>query len=377
MLGRHITLFRLFGFEVKLDLSWIFLALLVSWSLAKGYFPVTYEGLSPATYWWMGISGALGLFFSIIFHEMSHSLVARRYGLQIRGITLFIFGGVAEMEEEPANATTEFLMAIAGPIASFVLAVIFALVSNIAEGIGVGTPFVGTTSYLALINTVLGVFNLIPAFPLDGGRVFRAALWRWKGDLRWATRQASRAGSAFGLGIIALGVLNILAGNFVGGMWWFLIGMFLTVAAKSSYVHMQTRQALEGEPVSRFMTQDPICVSPWLSVAELVSDYIYVHGHDIFPVVDGDRLVGAVTIRQIKEVNRDEWAHVRVGDIMAPCSPENTIRADQDGVQALSVMQRSGNSRLMVVDGQRLIGIVVLKDMLRLLALKMDLEALD
>lgn len=377
MLGRHITLFTLFGFEVKLDFSWIFLALLISWSLATGYFPVTYTGLSATTYWTMGIAGALGLFFSIIFHEMSHSLVARQYGLPIRGITLFIFGGVAEMEEEPKDAKTEFLMAIAGPIASLLLTLVFGLCATISINFGATAAVSGIFSYLSLINGVLAVFNLVPAFPLDGGRVLRAALWRWKGDVRWATRIAARAGSGFGLVLIILGVLNILSGNFVGGMWWFLIGMFLIGAARGSYIQLQTRRAFEGETVARFMTESPVTVPPELSVAQLVDDYVYTYGHDMFPVLASGQLLGSVTIHDVKALPREKWASTQIGEIMTPRSETNTIGPREDALKALSLMQRGGRSRLMVADGSRLIGIVVLKDMLKLMSLKLDLENLD
>ncbi|HBF99179.1 MAG TPA: site-2 protease family protein [Alphaproteobacteria bacterium] len=377
MLGRHITLFTLFGFEVKLDFSWIFLALLISWSLATGYFPVTYTGLSATTYWAMGIAGALGLFFSIIFHEMSHSLVARQYGLPIRGITLFIFGGVAEMEEEPKDAKTEFLMAIAGPIASLLLALVFGLCATISINFGATAAVSGIFSYLSLINGVLALFNLVPAFPLDGGRVLRAALWRWKGDVRWATRIAARAGSGFGLVLIILGVLNILSGNFVGGMWWFLIGMFLIGAARGSYIQLQTRRAFEGETVARFMTESPVTVPPELSVAQLVDDYVYTYGHDMFPVLASGQLLGSVTIHDVKALPREKWASTQIGEIMTPRSETNTIGPREDALKALSLMQRGGRSRLMVADGSRLIGIVVLKDMLKLMSLKLDLENLD
>ncbi len=377
MLGKHISLFTLFGFEVKLDFSWIFLALLISWSLATGYFPVTYGELSVATYWIMGIIGALGLFFSIIFHEMSHSLVARRYGLPIRGITLFIFGGVAEMEEEPKDARTEFLMAIAGPIASLLLAAIFGLCATISVNLGIASAIGGVFSYLALINAVLALFNLLPAFPLDGGRVLRAALWHWKGDIRWATRIAARSGSGFGLLLIILGVLSLLSGNFIGGMWWFLIGMFLIGAARGSYIQLQTRRAFKGERVARFMTESPVTVSPDLTVAQLVDDYIYTHGHDMFPIVESGQLLGSVTIRDIKALPREQWPTTQIGEIMVPRSDANTISPQEDALKALSLMQRGGRSRLMVADGTRLIGIVVLKDMLKLMSLKLDLESLD
>ena len=213
MFGRRLTLFELLGFKVQVDASWIFLAFLVVWTLAASVFPVRHEGLPTATYWWMGVVGAIGLFFSLIFHELSHSVVARRFGIPIRGITLFVFGGVAEMEEEPPNPRSEFLMAIAGPAASFALAIAFSAIGAAAAVVGAADSVVGVTRYLSFINTLLAVFNLVPAFPLDGGRALRASLWHFRGDLREATRIASRIGEGFGFLLITLGLLNILTGS--------------------------------------------------------------------------------------------------------------------------------------------------------------------
>jgi Zn-dependent protease len=374
MFGKRFVLFELFGFKVQADMSWLFLAMLVTWSLAQGYFPAFYPGLSPATYWKMGVLGMIGLFFSLVIHELSHSLVARHYGLSIKGITLFIFGGVAEMEKEPSSAKTEFLMAIAGPIASFTLAFGFNALFLAAKAQGLADSVVGVAAYLAFINVILGVFNLIPAFPLDGGRALRAALWHWKGDLRWATRLASRSGELFGFMLIFLGVFSVLRGDFVGGMWLGLIGLFLRGAASASFYQLMARQAFEGEPVWRFMTRDPVTVGPEVSLARLVEDYVYAYHYDLFPVVDGGRLVGLVSTRLIRQVPRPQWATTAVGDILAPPGPDNTVAPEADAVKALSIMRRSGNSRLMVAEGDRLVGIVALKDLLNFLSLKMDLD---
>ena len=233
--SRAIKLFSLFGFEVKLDLSWLLLALLISWSLGAGLFPQEYPGLPVSTYAWMGFTVAIGVFFSIVFHEFSHSIVARYFGMHIRGITLFLFGGVAEMEKEPPSPKAEFLMAIAGPISSFLLAYVFWQIEMAGMSRGWPVPVVGVAGTMALINFSVAVFNLVPAFPLDGGRVLRAALWQRKGDLRSATLISSQIGRGFGLVLILLGVFSFVRGNLIGGMWWFLIGMFLRGAASASY----------------------------------------------------------------------------------------------------------------------------------------------
>jgi len=372
--GHRFTLFSLFGFKVRVDISLLFLALLVTWSLASAVFPRQLPGLDHATYWWMGVAGTIGLFFSLIFHELSHSLVARRYGLPIRGITLFIFGGVAEMSDEPPSAKAEFWMALAGPAASILLALSAWALSGLGAEAGVPEPVTAVVGYLALINAVLAVFNLVPAFPLDGGRVLRAALWWRRGDIVAATRSAARAGSAFALLLMGMGVLQVVTGNFVGGIWFFLIGMFLRSAAERSYMDILTRGMLAGAPVRRFMTRDPVTVPSGITLQALVEDYVYAHHHEQFPVVDGDRLVGSVGVRQLKATPRESWPHRTVAEIAEPSSDANTVDAETDAAKALSLMTRSGRSRLLVTERGRLVGILALKDLLALLSLKIELE---
>ncbi len=374
MFGKRITLFKLLGFEVKIDVSWLIIAVLITWSLARAVFPSYFQGLSGTTYVLMGVVGALGLFSSIVVHEFSHSLVARRFGLSMKGITLFIFGGVAEMEEEPPTAKAEFFMAIAGPLASVILGGILYGITVLGARSGWPNPIIGVLSYLWSINLVLAAFNLLPAFPLDGGRVLRSALWGFTGRLAWATRIASLIGSGFGFLLIAMGVVTIVRGDFVGGIWWFLIGMFVRNAAQTSYRQLVTRQLLEGEPVRRFMEGNPVTVPYHISVEQLVEDYVYKHHFKMYPVVQEEKLVGCVTTRDVKMIPREEWDQHTVKEVSTACSPENTIASDADATDALALMSRTGNSRLMVVDGERLVGIIALKDLLEFLSLKMDLE---
>jgi len=374
MFGKRIELFKLFGFSVKVDLSWVAIALLVTWSLAKGYFPANYPDLPAGTYWAMGVVGMLGLFVSIVLHELSHSLAARQFGMPMKGITLFIFGGVAEMDEEPPSAKAEFVMAIAGPIASVVIALI-CLGVNYAGGMLNWPALVnGVFGYLALINTVLVIFNMIPAFPLDGGRVFRAALWHWKGSIRKATRITSTIGSGFGMFLIFFGVLMLFTGNLIGGIWMALIGMFLRGAAQMSYQQLLVRRALEGETVSRFMNPEPVTIPPDISLDDLVENYIYRHHFKMFPVVEDGRLQGCVTTRDVRNVPREQWSGTTTKDVTQPCSEANTISYDADAMQALSRMSQADNSRAMVVRDGHLEGILSLKDMMKFLSLKIELE---
>jgi len=374
MLKRSLTLFQLFGFKVGIDWTWPFLALLIVWSLAMGVFPNEYPEFAQATYWLMGISGAIGLFGSLILHELSHSLVARLYDIPITQITLFIFGGVAQMDKEPPNAKSEFRMAIAGPLASFFLAGGFYGAQALGHLQGLPLPILAVLGYLGFINLVLAVFNLFPAFPLDGGRMFRAALWHWKGNLRWATQLASRIGSGFGFLLMILGVLNILHGRPLNGLWFCVLGLFLDRAASASYDQLLARQTFEGEPIRRFMTTHVVTVAPDLSIRAFVEQYVYRHLHDVFPVVNHSQPLGCIHARQVNSVPRQEWDHRTVYDLLTPLNDQNTIAPDTDVMQALSLMNRTGNSRLIVMDNHRLVGIVALKDILKFLSLKLDLE---
>ncbi len=373
MFGQGIELFKLFGFSVKVDLSWIFIAILVTWSLASGVFPALHPEWPTAVYWAMGLFGAVGLFASIIVHEFSHSLVARRFGIPMKGITLFIFGGVAEMTDEPPSPKAEFWMAVAGPIASVVVAGF--CYGAAAAGSLLDLPEAATSvvGYLGTLNLVLVLFNMMPAFPLDGGRVLRSLLWSWKDNLRWATRISAGVGGIFGAVLIGLGLLSLLLGQLVGGFWWILIGLFVRQGAKGSYRHLLLRRELEGETVARFMQTEPLAVPREISVAQLVDDYIYRHHFKMFPVVDGERLLGCVTTRDVKELPRDEWTRQTVGAIAQPCTDDNTVAADTDAMDALSKMHRTRLSRLMVVDGDRLVGVLSLKDLLNFFSLRLEL----
>jgi Zn-dependent protease len=376
MFGKRILLFKLLGFAVHIDLSWLIIAVLITWSLAVGLFPFMYEGLSAPTYWLMGIAGAAGLFLSIVFHELFHSLVARRFGLPMTGITLFIFGGVAEMDDEPPSPKAEFYMAVVGPLSSAALS--FALLAVYTAGRGVLPVAVsGVLNYLALLNLILAGFNLLPAFPLDGGRVLRSILWQWKKNLRWATRIASAIGSGFGLLLIFIGLLSLMTGNFIGGVWQAMIGLFLRSAAQASYRQVVVRKALEGETVKRFMNKEPVTVPPSLTINSLVNDYIYQYHYKMFPVIESGKLLGCITTRQVKDVPREEWDSRSVGDVAVRCAAENAVGSELDALKALSLMNRTGNSRLMVVDNDRLVGIISLKDIMGFLSVRLELDGTE
>ena len=377
MFGRRITLFKMLGFEVRVDASWLLIAFLIAWSLAVGVFPNELPGLLTGTYWWMGIAGALGLFGSIVIHEFSHSIVARYYGVPMKGITLFIFGGVAEMEEEPPNPKTEFLMAIAGPLASVAIGGVFYAIGAAART-SWPIEFLAVVGYLSSTNWLLAGFNMIPAFPLDGGRVLRAALWQRSGNLVRATRTAAFAGSSFGTLLIVGGVLQLLWGNFVGAVWWFLLGMFLRMVSAASYHRVLLQSVLKGEPVRRFMNRNLVSVPPDITVQDLVDNYIYKYHRKMFPVVtDSQQLVGCVSTEQVKKLPRSEWSQHNLREIAQPCSRQNTITPDTDAAKVLSIIGRAEDSPLLVVENDQLVAFVSPQDLLHFLSIKLELEGAD
>lgn len=373
MFGTRIDLFRLFGIPIRLHPSWFVIAALVVWSLATGVFPAERPGLSEVTYWTMGVAGALGLFASIVIHESCHAIVARRNRIPMRGITLFVFGGVAEMEGEPASAGAEFRMAAAGPLASIVLALTGFGLAAVTRGIW-PEPTLTVVRYLALLNAALAGFNLVPGFPLDGGRILRAALWKRSGDLRRATRTAARVGSAFSAVLMSLGVVAILSGMLVTGMWWILIGLFLRQAARESYAQVRLRHALAGQTVRDFMAAPPATVPPDVSLADFLQRYALRHGPGALPVIEDGRLLGSVTGNAVMRLPRDTWASQRVSAVLEASGPETAIGPQADAMQALSAMMRTGRQRLLVVEEGRLLGMVSLRDLLDYCSVAMELD---
>ena len=365
-------LFRLLGIPISLDASWLIILALLTWTLIN-LFREAVPDLPSGTYWVMGLGAALAVFTCIVLHELGHALVARAVGIRIRGITLFLFGGVAEMEDEPPSASSEFLMAIGGPAVSAVLVGIFWLLSRVMETPAILVPL----RYLAGINLAVLIFNLVPAFPLDGGRVLRSGLWAVLGNLRRATYWAALSGQAFAWLLISLGILNFFAGDIFQGIWLGLIGLFLNNAARGSYEQVLVRQVLRGEPVSRFMTRELMVVPPGLNLRGWVEDYVYRYHRKMFPVASNGHLEGVIGTLALARYPREEWDKHTVAEAMRQDVDALSIPPDTDALEALGKMQRTGSSRLLVTDGDRLVGIVSLKDLLRFLDLKLELENTD
>lgn len=366
-MGGAVTLFRIWGIPVRVHASWLVIFGLIAWSLSVGYFPQVLPDFPIATYWLGGAVAALLLFASVLLHELSHSLVARRAGLPVSGITLHVFGGVSQLEQEPNAPGVEFSIAIVGPLTSFLVAGTAALGAMLTGALPIVTAIL---RYLALVNTVLGLFNLVPGFPLDGGRVLRAALWKAKGNLRWATQVASRAGSAVAFLLIALGILRGLTGEFLGGLWFVLIGLFLRQAAEGSYQQLLLRRALAPLSVRDVMTRQVLQISPDLALARVVDEFFWRHHVSSFPVVEGRRVVGILSIHQLGDVPQERWIETPVRQVMRRLDDSLTA-APGDGLwTALEKLSGNGLGRLAVVEDGALVGYLSLKDVLHILGLQ-------
>lgn len=381
MFSKRITLFRLMGFPIQVDFSWLFLILLLGWSLSRGLFPNWYEQLAAETYTWMAVVGTVGFVLSILLHELAHAVVARHYGLSIRSITLFVFGGVAEIEDEPPHAWAEFWVTAAGPAASLALAggfyglYLLSLQQIWPESVE------GLCRYLGWLNGLLAIFNLIPAFPLDGGRMLRALLWSWRGDLPWATRIAAHLGGGFGSLMVGLSLIQLFAyQNYVQAFWWFLLGIFMRNASVAAYHRMRLREILRGEPIRPFIRQHDDSLPSTLSLQQFFEQYVEKESHDLYPIVDPhtQTLVGCVYVDDLYTLDPHEWPGNTLRALLKPCPPELTIDSESDALQAVTQMNRQQSSRLVVLDrDQHYIGTLAMPDFVRFLSRKMGVEDED
>ncbi|MEN6355535.1 MAG: site-2 protease family protein [Armatimonadota bacterium] len=368
-----VKLGRLFGFEISIDWSWLLIFFLVVYTLASGYFPHFYPDLDVATSWGMGVLAALLLFASVLVHELSHSVVSRKYGTPVKGITLFLFGGVSQMSDEPKSAREEFWMAIVGPMTSFALAVFFYLLGGIGEGSEWPMPIVAVLGYLAFINLLLGAFNLVPGFPLDGGRVLRSIIWGATNDLTKATQWASYSGQGFGYAMMAFGFFMILGGNLIGGLWLIFIGWFLTGAARQSYEQLLIRRALSGVRIDQVMTTDVPEIPAGLSVRQFVDEQLLRHEYSCYPVMADEKVVGVIGAEEVRTVPSNLWNMTRVGDIMHRIDGEYEVTSEDDAWVALTRLSTENVCRLMVVEGDHLKGTVGRDSVFRLIQTKLRL----
>ncbi|WP_300555115.1 site-2 protease family protein [Maricaulis sp.] len=370
----YIFSVKIRGVVVRAEPSWLFLVLLVAWSLAVGFFPDAEAGLSTQTYIAMAILAVAGLTFSIVAHELSHTFVGRAFGLPIHHVTLFLFGGAAELEEEPDRPLVELVMALAGPVMSLFLALIFSSAAGWPGLQESWQPLALVLSYLGLINLILALFNMVPAFPLDGGRVLRAILWMFGASQRQATRIASLAGEVFAVFLMVNGVLVLLLAVSAAGLWWILIGFFLRSAARSARLQLETRLALRELRVADLIRPGLETVDARASVEDFIREKLVFHHRDWCPVVDQGRLIGGAGVLEAEAVPREDRLLRRVGEIAVKPLAGQVIDALAKGDTALRRMQHHHLDRLYVVDGDRLAGVLMAADLVAYAQMKHRFE---
>ncbi len=365
---------KIAGIDIYAHLSWFIVLVLLTWSLASGWFVQLFPGWSTPTYWITAFISALLLFVCVLLHELAHSLVAQVHGLTVKNITLFIFGGVATIEEEMKRPGIEFQIAVVGPITSLFLAAIAFLLAWPFRGSN--SPTEAVLDYLAASNFLLGVFNLIPGLPLDGGRVLRSIAWKITGNIQKSTRIASYAGQAMAFVFILLGIAAFFTGNFFNGLWSIFIGWFLLNAAQTANTQILLQNTLQGVPVDKVMNPRPVAVPANISLQKLVDEYFVPQGLQAAPVVQGEYLAGLITLTDIARVGRERWAYTPVGHVMRLLEQVYITTPEQPLHDLLEVMVTRGINQIPVVQDGRLVGLLSRESILCYLqvreSLKMD-----
>lgn len=364
--ARGIRLGAVLGFEIRLDYSWFIIFFLILWSFTVVVFPAQAPGQPGAVYVAMGAAATILFFGSLIAHEVSHSLVARARGVPMEGITLFIFGGMARAGTESRSPGEEFAIAGIGPLTSVALALLFWSVGWLGIETGLSPAVVAVAEQLAILNLVLAVFNLLPGFPLDGGRLLRAAVWKATGSLTRATRVATGGGKMIGLVLVALGIFQIFALNLLGGVWLILIGGFLRLAAESSLTQVMLTSTLAGVSVSEVMTPDPVTAPGELSVEEFVRTFLLAGRHSGYPVVENGAPIGVISLAGVRPIPAEEWSTRTVASAAVPLTDRLTVAPEESMDSAVEKLQAAPNGRLLVMDHGRLVGILTRGDLARL-----------
>jgi Zn-dependent protease/CBS domain-containing protein len=355
MKDKHISLGKVIGIPINLDYSWFLVLLLLTWMLAQSYFPQEFKHWSQFSYWSIGLVTSILFFLSILLHELGHSIVARKYKIKVKRITLFIFGGVAEITSEPPKSTAEFWIAIAGPIASFLLAGIFYLLEHLFAG---NNYLVAPFRYLAFINFILAVFNLIPGFPLDGGRVLRSIVWAITKNLKKATTIAANVGRFFGYFFILLGVLQIFQNNFIDGIWIAFIGWFLESAAISQIQRQALDELLFGHKVSEAMSVDFGIVHSDSSIQEIIDNHFIGANRRSLLVKDDNKIIGYVTPSKIASISSNDRQNKTVNEIMIPINAVAKVKSDEPLLDALKEIEQSEVNEVPVVEGDNFVGVL-------------------
>ena len=362
------------GIPIRIHYTLWFVFILIAWSLAVGYMPHQYPGLGSVTYWAIGIASAIILFVSILIHELSHSYIAKKNGLPIGRITLFFFGGVSEMTEEPEDPGLEVRMAAAGPLMSFLIAGVLGALWYVGEAVKAPVPVIATLGYAALINGILGAFNLLPAFPLDGGRVFRGSIWKRSNNLVGATRTAVRVSEGLSLLMMFGGFLLIIFSDFVDGIWIIVLGWFIKSGAETSLKQTLVGEALTGVSVAEIMTRDVMSVPPEITVQQLVSDYLLVHRHGGYPVLKDGQVLGLITLQCVRAVPKEKRDFETVQQAMIPSERTVLVKPSVTALDAMQKMARNKVGRVLVVEDGRLVGIATREDVVGAIQTRQELE---
>lgn len=376
MTGNSIRVGRVLGVELRLDYSWFVVFALVAWMLAGRHFPMMHPGWGSATYWAVGVATSALFFASVVAHELAHSTVSRSFGVPVREITLFIFGGAARLSREPQRPRDEFLIAAAGPIASSAIGAGFWALGWLVDP---GGPVSAAAAWLAWINIVLAAFNLIPGFPLDGGRVFRAVVWGVTGSFQRATRLAALLGRGVAFMFIFWGVLQIFAGNLLGGLWIAFIGWFLDSAAARSLEHVAVQDLLEGYTVRDVAMADCPQIPPDMTLDIVVDQKVLPSGRRCFPVVDsataGGALRGLLTLDRIKQVPKERRFVTRAEDVMIAREELKTVRPSDPLSTVFERMASEDVNQFPVIEDGRLTGMVARDSLLKFIGLRSELQA--
>ena len=364
-------IFRIAGIDINIHISWLIILVFLTFSLATGWFPITYPGSSTATYYLLGFIASILLFVSVLLHELAHSFVARSRGLQVKSIVLFIFGGVSNIEQEPQTPGIEFSMAFVGPLVSLLIGVVcYGLLLLVR---GTHSLIVPILSYLALMNIILGIFNLIPGFPLDGGRVLRSIIWKATGNFQTATNITTFVGQAFAYLIILWGILLFFAGNAFNGLIIIFTGWFLLTSAQSARSQSVLDTAFRGVTVNQIMNTNVMTVPANISLQKLVDEYFLPRGLRSAFVMQGDQLAGLITLSDIRHVPRDQWPQTPVGFAMIPLERLHTITPQQNVKDVLPLMTGQDVNQLAVVQDGRLVGVLTREGILRSLEIRRNL----
>ncbi len=363
MFKSQLRLGKLLGFPIAIDISWLLIFVLVTSSLAFSYFPQRYPDWSRALNVVMGLLTSVLFFVSVLLHELGHSLVARSFGTPVSKITLFIFGGVSEITEEPKTPKEELIMAVVGPLVSLALSAVFAILYLATRR--VSEPLAALGLFLGGINLSLGLFNLIPGFPLDGGRVLRAILWGAGRDLTKATRWASWVGQGVAYIFIVIGIVRVFAGDWFNGIWIAFIGFFMDNAARSSYLQLTLRNLLEGHVVSEVMDHDCLLLPPTLTLDVAVDQYLLTSGKRCFTVgTPNGGVEGLFTIHKLRDIPKDQWPARHISDVSTPLSEMRTVSPSTPLWKALQEMTTDGVNQLPVLVEGSLTGMLTRENLL-------------